>query len=121
MFHRLTGRDPSGKSLSSDELPEDHEKLNLFAATKTFDEVYLADINQRMADSFKSHPNQSNIWANLDELTQNLRSLKTKGNFEMPFATGLIAHFLNSSSADTRICGRTQPNFDEVEELLRIG
>lgn len=119
MLHRLTGRDPSGKHLATDELPEDHEKLNLFAATKTIDEIYLADLNKRMTEVLKTHPHHHTS-SNLDELVQNLRNLKMEENFEMPFAVSLIAHLLNSSSADTRICGRTQPGFDEVAELLRI-
>ena len=119
MLHRLTGRDPSGKHLATDELPEDHEKLNLFAATKTIDEIYLADLNKRMTEVLKTHP-QHHTSSNLDELVQNLRNIKMEKNFEMPFAASLIAHLLNSSSADTRICGRTQPGFDEVAELLRI-
>ena len=119
MLHRLTGRDPSGKFLATDELPEDHEKLNLFAATMTIDEIYLADVNKRMTDVLKTYPHHHTL-ANLDELVQNLRNIKVKENFELPFASGLIAHLLNSSSADTRVCGRTQPGFDEIAELLRI-
>jgi hypothetical protein len=119
MLHRLTGRDPSGKHLAPDELPEDHKKLNLFAATKTIDDIYLADLNTRMAEVLKMHPFYSTSTI-LDELVQNLRKIKMDENFEMPFASGLIAYLLNSSSADTRICGRTQPRFDEVAEMLRI-
>jgi hypothetical protein len=123
MLHRLTGRDPSGKPMAPDELPEDHATLNIFKAAEAIDEVYLADLNKRVTEAINqsNQPNQAALQRNLAELVVNLRSLKTPDSFEQPFATGWVAHSLHSSNADTRISGRQQPAFDEVAQLLKIG